>query len=181
MATDRQQLIAQKLSAARQRQMRDAYVRSLPDPIRDELATAPVLYEPDNQRIRFLAGVSASGLGRDEPLVPPGFVFREFSWPEQVFAALAGCGDGHDTEPAHFQPFTVRAVTDDLWNREAPAFGVTFGWARRHLSALFHATVHGFALATDSFGAGIVVSVVCGYLPEDPNPDEGIYEVAVWG
>ena len=113
--------------------------------------------------------------------MPPGFVFREFSWPEQVFGALAGYLDEHDTEPAHFQPFTVRAVADDIWNREAPAFGVTFGWARRNLSALFDATIHGFALATDSFGAGIVVSVVCGYLPEDPNPHERIYEVAVWG
>ena len=56
-----------------------------------------------------------------------------------------------------------------------------FGWARHHLLALFDATVHGFALASDSFEAGIVVSVVCGYLPVDPNPDERIYEVAVWG
>lgn len=181
MATDRQLRISQKLSAARQRRMRDAYVSSLPDSVRDELAMAPVLSKPDNQRIRFLARASASGFGGDQPFAPAGFVFREFSWPKQVFAALADYPDKHDNEPAHFQPFTVRAVTDDIWNRESPAFGVTFGWARRHLLALFDATVHGFALATDSFGAGIVVTVVCGYLPVDSNPNEEIYEVAVWG
>ncbi len=181
MTTARQQLISEKLSAARQRRMRDAYIHSLPVSIRDELETASVLFEPDNQRIRFLAGMSPSGFCRDQRFAPPGFVFREFSWPKQVIAALAEYTDKHDTEPAHFQPFTVRAVVDDIWNRESPAFGVTFGWARRNLSALFDATVHGFALVTDSFGAGIVVSVVCGYLPLDPNPEEQIYQVAVWG
>jgi hypothetical protein len=181
MATDRQQLIAQKLAAARQRRMRDAYVRSLPAAVSGELAIASVLFEPANQRVRHLVGMSPSGIGYDQPFAPPGFLFREFSWPNQVFAALADYTDKHDAEPAQFQPFTVRSVVDDFWNRESPAFGVTFGWARRNLLALFDATVHGFALATDTLGAGIVVSIICGCLPVDPNPDERIYQVGVWG
>src|SRR6516225_4115544 len=110
MVTDRQKLITQKLFAASQRRVQDAYVGSLPDLIRDELSKAPVLFEPDNQRIRFLASVYPSGFGWDHPFAPPGYVFREFSWPKQVFAALNDYTDKHDAEPAHFQPFDVRAV-----------------------------------------------------------------------
>jgi hypothetical protein len=178
---DRQRLIAQKQAAARQRRTREMYLRSLPDALREQLADAPVLFEPDNQRIRSLGGFSTQGFYREPHFKPAGLCIREFSWTNQVFAALADYADTHDAEPAHFQPFTVRAVVDDLFKRDAPAFGVMFGWARRNLPALFDATLHGFALATDSFQAGIVVSVVIGYLPEDPNPNEEIYQLAIWG
>jgi hypothetical protein len=117
-------------------------------------------------------------------VVPAGFAFREFSWPEQVFAALADYPDRHDGEPAYLRPFRVRPFPgqsmSDLFG-ELPAFAVGFGWARRHLPALFQATQHGLALVSGSFGAGIVISVVCGYLQPDPNPDELIYELGTWG
>jgi hypothetical protein len=60
-------------------------------------------------------------------------------------------------------------------------FAVVFEWARRHPPALFEATQHGLGLVSESFRAGIVISVVCGYLEVDPNPHERIYELGVWG
>ena len=108
-------------------------------------------------------------------------MFREFSWPEDVFKSLTVFPERFDVERAHLQPFGVRAASADFWNRESPAYGVSFGWARRNLNALFDATEHGLALSSDSFEAGIVVSVVCGFLEEDPNPSELKYLLATWG
>jgi len=49
------------------------------------------------------------------------------------------------------------------------------------LPVLFEATRHGLGLVSGSFGAGLVVSVVGGYLEVDPNPRELIYELGTWG
>ncbi|MBI5761067.1 MAG: hypothetical protein HZA46_21295 [Planctomycetales bacterium] len=185
MAKDRQELISQKLAAAQQRRMRTAFLKALPEPVRIELEPALVLFEPNNSRVRCLASFSARGFEYDMPTTPDGFAFREFSWPEQLFAALAVYPERHDGVPAYLQPFGVRAFAglsiEELWNREAPAFSVGFGWARQNLAAIFEATQHGLALVSESFEVGIVISVVCGYLEVDPNPHERIYELATWG
>jgi hypothetical protein len=49
------------------------------------------------------------------------------------------------------------------------------------MSALFEASANGVALLSESFSAGIVISVIIGYLEPDPNPDERIYKVGTWG
>jgi hypothetical protein len=64
---------------------------------------------------------------------------------------------------------------------ELPTFAVRFGWARQNLPVLFEASLNGLALVSESFSAGIVLSVVIGYLESDPNPDEQIYELGTWG
>lgn len=35
-------------------------------------------------------------------------------------------------------------------------------------------------LARQDFRAGILLSNYCGYVPEDRNPDEVVYELGVW-
>jgi hypothetical protein len=181
---ERQKLLAQKLAANRQRWLRTKYLEALPAPVRAELVPAEFLCVPDDGEVRRHSYISPRGVGYHAPVAPPGFAFREFSWPEQVFAALADYPDWHDGEPAYLWPPQVRPFPgqsmSDLLSGELPVFVVRFGWARHQLAALFEATQHGLALLSRSFGAGIVISVVCGYLEADPNPHERIYELGTW-
>jgi hypothetical protein len=183
--TERQKLLAEKLAVKRQQLLRTVYLEALPAPVRAALEPAQVLWEPNDAEVRRHCYVSARGVGSESPAVPAGFAFQEFSWPERVFAALADYPDRHDFEAAYLQPFGVRPVPGrlmtDLMFGELPAFVVEFGWGRQHLAVLFEATQHGLALVSESFGAGIVISVVCGYLEVDPNPHERIYELGTWG
>jgi hypothetical protein len=145
----------------------------------------PVLYEPENAEVRRRCYVSPRGVGHDEPAIPAGYSFGEFSWPEQVLGVAAAYPDRHDLEQAYLLPFQVRPFAgqsmSDLLFGEVPAFAVRFGWARQHLAALFEATHHGVGLVTGSFTAGIVISVVVGHLEVDPNPSERIYQLGTWG
>lgn len=181
---DRSELLTQKLAANRQRWLRKEYLTALPESVRGELESVRFLCVPDNTEIRMHSFVSARGIGYDAPTVPTGFAFRQFSWPEQVFAALADYPDRHDNESAYLQPLRVRPFPGQSMSdlcAELPAFVVQFGWARRHLPALFEAALDGVALLSGTFEAGIVISVVCGYLEIDPNPQERIYELGTWG
>ena len=126
--TERQRLLAQKLAANRQRRLRTAYLNALPEPFRAELEAAPVVYGPENAEVRRRCYVSPRGVGRDDPAVPAGYSFREFSWPEQVLAAAATYPDRHDAEPAYVQPLQVRPFAGrsvgGLQFGEPPAFAV---------------------------------------------------------
>jgi hypothetical protein len=184
MATDRELLIRRKLEASRQRLLRRRYLEALPGLLREELESARVLDGPEAATILRQSYISAAGVGHDRPVVPVGYVFREFSWPEHVFTALADYPDRHDGAPAFLQPFGARLSADlplsDL--TESPfAFEVNFGRSRRDLPALFAASGFGFALLAASFAAGIVVAEVLGSLPDDPNPHERVYELGTWG
>ena len=182
--TERQRLLAEKLAANSQRLLRTAYLDALPASIRAELGLARFLCVAGDAVVRRYSYVSASGVGAESPAIPTGFAFREFSWPEQVYAAVAAYPDRHDGEPGLFRPFQVRRfpgqTTTELCG-ELPTFAVRFGWARHHLPALFEASLNGVALVSESFGAGVVLGVVLGYLESDPNPAERVYELGTWG
>jgi hypothetical protein len=182
--TERQKLLAEKLAANGQRLLWTPYLNALPATIRAELEPARFLCVPDDAAVRRHSYVSARGVRADSPALPTGFAFREFSWPEQVYAAVAAYTDRHDSEPGLFRPFQVRRflgqTTTELFG-ELPTFTVRFGWARQHLPALFEASLNGVALVSESFRAGIVLHVVIGYLEPDPNPAERIYELGTWG
>ena len=106
--TQRQKRLAEKLAANRQRWLRTAYLEALPVAVRAELEPAGILCEPHDAEARSHSYVSASGLGYESPSVPAGYAFREFSWPEQVFAPLADYTNRHDVEPAYLRPFHIR-------------------------------------------------------------------------
>lgn len=182
--TERQKLLGEKLAANSQRLLRSAYLNALPEAISAELESARYLCVPDDVLVRRQRYVSARGVGAESPAVPTGFAFREFSWPEQVFKAIAVYTDQYDNEPGLFWPFHVRRFTGQTTTQsfgELPTFAIKFGWARQHLSVLFEASPSGFTLVSEAFDAGIVLHVVIGYLQPDPNPAERIYELGTWG
>ena len=176
--------MAEKLKANGQRLLRTPYLNALPGTIRADLESARFLCVPDDGPVRRYSYVSTRGVGAERPMVPAGFAFHEFSWPEHVYAAVAAYTDNYDGEPGLFRPFQVRRfpgqTTTQLFG-ELPTFAVRFGWARRHLPALFEASANGVALVSESFAAGIVLSTFIGYLESDPNPAEIIFELGTWG
>lgn len=184
MTTDRRRLLGQKLAANSQRRLREKYLAMLPGPIRADLESAAFLCEPDSVAIRRICCVYPEGAGYEPRVVPTGYTFREFAWPDKAIAALSTYPDSHDQEPAYLLPIGVRwspGQTVLELSGELPAFVIRFGWARHHLPALYAASQHGVGLVTEGYGAGIVISVVVGYLPDDFNPRELIFEVGTWG
>jgi hypothetical protein len=100
-------LLSEKLAANSQRLLRMPYLDALPAMIRAELEPAHFLCVPDDAVVRQHSYISTRGAGAESSGVPAGFIFREFSWPDQVYAAVAGNTDQHDSEPALFRPFQV--------------------------------------------------------------------------
>lgn len=182
--TEQRSLLAEKLAANSQRLLRTAYLNALAASLRAELEPAGFLCVPEDSEVRRYSYVSARGVGAESPVIPTGFEFREFSWPEQVYGAVDAYTDRHDDESGLFRPFLVRRfpgqTTTQLFG-ELPTFEVRFGWARQHLPQLFEASLNGVALVSKSLEAGIVIHVVLGYLESDPNPAERIYELGMWG
>lgn len=161
--------LGQKLAANAQRRRREGYLAALSPDLRPVLSAAPVVTSPSLDALADLWTISPDGIGHRAPRRPHGYLHRRFSWPEKLFAALDEYGTGRDVHAAYFRP-----------GSEHPAYEVAFGWARRHLRQLVDDRLSGVALSTLDFKGGIVIDSYCGYLQDDFNPSEVVYELACW-
>jgi hypothetical protein len=166
---ERKKLLADKIAANRQRLTRSKYLDKLPCAISVELQQAEVIYAPNDKEIKKYGLTCANGVGRENTIIPDNYEFVEYSWPEQLFAALEIYPDHHDSEQAYLM----------LYN--GLVFRVQFGWARKHLPYFFKENGYGgVSLVSESITAGIAMFKVVGYAKIDPNPNELIYELATW-
>ena len=115
---------------------------------------------------------------------PNGYTFLEFGYVKKALIAAQCVTVTRDQESAYFYPFEGN-----------PLYCVKFGWVRKNLKTLLSWTTRTNSLGSQlmefqpehlgviikDLSAGLVLDNSCGYVEDDPNPDEMIYELAAWG
>ncbi|HYE17856.1 MAG TPA: hypothetical protein VEA69_05400 [Tepidisphaeraceae bacterium] len=149
------------------------YLRKVPKALAAYLTGRPLVLEPERTALAqrwFFFG--AGGVGLSAPVVPPGYRFEQFGFPEKAFADVAGLrfDDADDRASAVMYPMQSWAM-----------YRVEFGWARAALEGLYPISKSGIGVVTDDGRAGVVVRRFAGNLPADPNPSKLHFEVAAWG
>lgn len=183
----RHRLLAQKIAEQAQERERRAYLAVLPADLRAYLEARETIPFHPNDGGDPLAGIFWPGPGGWEAArtARPGVHLEEFAWPEKVLAAAERLTDArHDAAPAWFWPILG-----------APVFRAEFGWARENLRALFavprtrgvlgerrspHAS-DCLAVVAEDRRAGLIIDNYAGSLEHDPNPDEVVFELVLWG
>ena len=77
-------------------------------------------------------------------------------------------------------PSTVKFDGREFCVPQTPLFVVDFCWAAAILIELWNYSTDGLFLIEMEMKAGVLIDTFCGILPEDPNPREIGYEVALW-
>lgn len=180
---EQRQKLKVKLAANQQRLARLKYLESLPEKLNSHLAECLFIQSPHLDEINSIFWIRPEGVGM-QLYQPVGYTYREFSWPKQVISAACSVGDKHDEEEAYFWPF-----------EDNPLYQVKFGWVSRNLTVLFQWEKSDFitgygpikyrpghlGVVTTDLAAAIIISHHIGYLQEDPNPSEVVYQLAYWG
>jgi hypothetical protein len=132
--------------------------------------------------IRCFLPISPHGVGGD-PKAPNGYTFTEVSRQGSALRAVENL-DRPDQEKVGYLLFPMPSVLafqdEQYWVPEQPLFVVNFLWALSKLEHLWPYSGDFFALVSEDFATGVVIDNYCGYLADDPSPDEVVYELAVW-
>nr|WP_290227511.1 hypothetical protein [Trichocoleus desertorum] len=99
-----------------------------------------------------------------------GYVYRRFSRSQDLLESVQCLGTEHDLDNAYFCPFNGN-----------PLYQVPFGWFRQNLNILFKYSQEQLGAVAQDGSFGLVISSYVGYLPDDPNPEEVVYEWVIWG
>ncbi|BCM90478.1 hypothetical protein IAD21_02331 [Abditibacteriota bacterium] len=184
---ERGELLRIKLAANQQRLFRQQYLSEFPESLGTYLEGCPYTQSPEFDQIVPMFYVAPQGVGRNAPdgesrdyFMPDGYIYREFSWANQLLEAVLCVSDQHDYKEAFLYPF------------DGPLYRVPFGWARENIMALFSYNARTeyegrnycserVGIVTTDFKVGLVIDNYAGYLKEDLNPDEIVYQLAVWG
>lgn len=186
---NREELLRIKLAANQQRLLRQEYLAALPESLGTYLEKCPFTQSPELDEIVSIFHISPNGIVRNAMeneniayLNPEGYHYREFSWLNQLFDFATSVSDWHDQKMASLYPFA------------GPLYHVPFGWVRKNIYELFTCEwltqdfgirykyrPESLGVVTLDYTVGLVLDNHCGYLEEDPNPDEIVYELAVWG
>jgi hypothetical protein len=165
----RQQILQDKLRANSQRNASQSYINALPPALSHYLRQCPLIptSEADATTQLFVIHPLKSELERTKFL---GYVYRTFSWSQELLEAVQSLGAEHDQDNAYFCPFNGN-----------PLYALSFGWFRQNLSALFKYSQEQLGAIAHDGSFGLVISNYVGYLSNDPNPDEIVYELSFWG
>jgi hypothetical protein len=175
--------IFEKANANKQRRRREELLRALPGHLSGRLAEAGAVYTPDAHSLlqRFLPA-TRSGIGHPDAVMPAGYWFQEVAREEEV-PALLPHALAWTSQSAYLvlHPPSVVSFQDRRYLvPHTPAFVVNAHWAWDHLRELRSFTRRFIALVATDLLSGVVVDDYLGILPDDPNPSEIVYEVAVW-
>lgn len=165
----RKELLQAKLSANNQRIVRVAYLNKLPEELKKYLSEKEYIQILENKEIIEIFWIKPEGLGKTN-YKPKNYCFQEFSWKQDVLLAVKSIDDRYDNEQAFFSPFMNN-----------PIYCVEFGWVRNNVETLFDYSDNNLGVVTTNLDVGFVINNYCGYLSNDPNPDEIVFELATWG
>jgi len=181
-AATRKRLIFEKASANAQRREREKFLQEVSPDVCDLLSANECIYTPELDALfRKFLPITAAGIGTPQRR-PSGYCFREFAWEAKVLASLhdaAELGEG----PAHLAirpPHGVMFEDDGFFVPDLPVFVVEFRAAARSLEKLWSSARRFVALVPVDASAGLVIDNYIGYLPDDFNASEIVYEVACW-
>jgi hypothetical protein len=167
-ATERQRILWERLTANQQRLARQRYLQRLPPALASYLDACPIILTPQFDALIPYFRISPDGIGTP-PYRPDGYTFTEYSWPDQALAAPVRLSPADDHLLSYFWP-----------SGGNPIYRVEFGWVRHHLAELWPHSPQELGAMTIDHTKGFVISNYSGYLNHDPNPEEVVFEVAVW-
>jgi hypothetical protein len=179
----RKRLIFEKANANAQRCERQKLLQVLSPEMRAILADASCVFTPDSDAVlsQFFPATVA-GIGTPTRVIPIGYSFREFAWEAKVFASLPNAEVFRET-PAHLMlrpPHCVSFQDQRIYVPQLPVFVVDFRAAARNIERLWLSAQRFLALVAIDMTVGIVIDSYIGYLPEDFNASEVVFEVASW-
>jgi hypothetical protein len=179
-AATRKQLIFEKANANAQRREREKLLEAAPPALCELLSASDCIFTPESDAVlRKFLPITAAGIGSPQ-FLPAGYSFREFAWETKLFASL------HRTEelsegPAYLSlrpPHGVFFEDNEFYVPDLPVFVVEFRVAGRMLEKLWSSACRFIALVSVDASAGVVIDNYTGYLPDDFNASEVVYEVA---
>ena len=165
-----QNSLRHKLAANHARRERERFLATLPDHLAAPLRSARFLVPPESIPILSHVCITEDGLGYPARILPDGYTYQAFSWPEPLLAAADRFPGTYDSQPAFLRP-----------HGDLPFFCVLFGWARTHFRAMFPYTPHGhLVIVAESLQVGLVSDAYGGYLNDVVTDHEAVYELAFW-
>ena len=182
-ATERRRLLFEKVIANNQRRKREELLSRLPPDLSHVLGGSPCIYsvEIDSVLRRFVpfnrSGVGSSGF------MPPNYDYVEVGWENKMLALLPRVVVPHLAGQGFLMldaPAGVYFEGHLYYLPDVPVFLVEFRWAVALLTELWSYCIGGLFLVERDLRAGVLIDKYCGILPEDPNPSEIAYEVALW-
>lgn len=166
---ERQRILQDKLRANSQRNASQSCINALPPELSYYLKQRPLIPTSEAAPITRLFLIQPLELEMLRTELS-GYVYRTFSWSKDLLEVAQRVGAEHDRDNAYFCPFSGN-----------PLYEVRFDWFRQNLKILFdHSQEQLGAIAQDG-SFGLVITNYVGYLPSGPNPDEVVYELAIWG
>lgn len=179
----RRRLLFERGHANLQRRRREATLSKLPPELAAVLLSRPCIYSPEADRvIRQVLPISAHGIGGGSK-PPPGYSFTEVSRQVAALAAVENLDKPDSQMPGYLlfpTPSVLSLQGEQYWVPDQPLFVVNFSWALSKLKQLWPFSNAFIALVAHDFATGVIIDNYCGYLADDPSPEEIVYEVAVW-
>lgn len=182
-AVERRRILFEKITANNQRRKRDELLHCLPPSLAGVLGDSPCIYsiEIDSILRRFLP-FNRSGVGASS-FIPAHYEYAEVAWENKLLARLSRLVVPRLVGKAFLllkPPTGVRFEGQDFYLPDLPLFVVEFRWAVPLLTDLWACCTGGLILVEQNLRAGVLIDNYIGYLLEDPNPREIIYEVGLW-
>jgi hypothetical protein len=115
--------------------------------------------------------------------MPPHYEYAEAAWENKLLARLSRLVVPRLVGKAFLLlnlPTGVHFEGQDFYLPDLPLFVVEFRWAVPLLTDLWACCTGGLILVEQDLRAGVLIDNYIGYLSEDPNPREIIYEVGLW-
>lgn len=181
-AATRKRLIFEKANANAQRREREKFLQAVSPDVCELLSARECIFTPESDALlqRFLP-IAAAGIGTPQHH-PSGYSFCEFAWEAKVFASLHDAAELSEG-PAYLAvrpPHGVMFEDDGFYMPDLPVFEVEFRAAARMLEKIWPSAHRFIALVSVDVSAGVVIDNYIGYLPDDFNASEVVYEVASW-
>jgi hypothetical protein len=182
---ERSKLLQAKLAANAQRREREADLVKLPSYLRAYLESCEYSLSPEQDELASAFNISVDGffkcvpneaISQDKPdeilysyTKPGGYYYAEYGLLREILEIAHALGKQRDEDPAYFSLG---------WG---PLYHVNFGWVRQHVAELFPFSPQSLGVVTKDFAAGFVISNYVGTLEYDSNPDEVVFDLAIWG
>ena len=174
-AAARRQVLVEKAKSNHQRRQREELLNRLPPHLANILGECICIYSVEmDQVVRRFLPFNSSGIGA-ERVMPPQYHCVEVAWESEMFDLAARLVVPRDAGKA----FLLLNPSADV-RFGAPVFVVDFQWAAPLLKELWPYSTGGLFLVEQDLQAGLLIDTYIGYLSEDLNPREIVYEVALW-
>jgi hypothetical protein len=172
-------MFSDKLHINFQKINRQEFIKKLPLQVVKIIESAEYILYPDSEKIfnRWLYG-SKEGLGETKQK-PKFFTYRNVSWPEEVLKIVKDIQIDDGCAGYYYNFFTSNQPSS--LNSKNPIYKVKFGFLRENFEVLWNICLENFSFSAEDFSKGILIDYYIGYLENDPNPDEVIYQIITWG